>query len=79
MNVPVGPGFGPISDGRILDQKGHFGPGIICMWYSLNFENLTQKKPCAAQIWSYKIFSFCEQILKIGANDASGKMLQSAL
>ena len=28
---------------------------------------------------SYKIFSFCEQILKIGANDASGKMLQSAL
>jgi hypothetical protein len=28
---------------------------------------------------SYKILSFCEQILKIGANDASGKMLQYAL
>ena len=29
------------------------------------------------QILSYKIFSSCEQILKIDANDASGKMLQS--
>ena len=24
-----------------------------------------------------KIFSFCEQILKIGSNDASGEMLQA--
>ena len=31
------------------------------------------------QTLSYKTFSFCDQILKIGANDASGKMLQSAL
>ena len=31
------------------------------------------------QILSYKIASFCEQVLKIGANDASGKMLQYAL
>ena len=30
-------------------------------------------------ILSYKIFSFCKQILKIGANDASGEMIQSAL
>ena len=28
---------------------------------------------------SYKILSFCEQILKIGANDASGIILQYAL
>jgi hypothetical protein len=47
--------------------------------YSLNFTNLTKKKPYASQILSYKIFSFCEQTLKIGANDAFGKMLQYAL
>ena len=51
--------------------------------YSLSSINLTQKKPDATQILSYnknsKIFSFCEQTLKIGANDASGKMLQYAL
>jgi hypothetical protein len=45
----------------------------------MNSENLTQKKPSAGQILSYKIFSFCEQILKIGANDAFGEMIQSAL
>jgi hypothetical protein len=28
---------------------------------------------------SYKIFSFCEHGLKIGANDASGEILQSAI
>ena len=28
---------------------------------------------------SHKIFSFCEQTLKMGANDASGQGLQSAL
>jgi hypothetical protein len=32
-----------------------------------------------SQILSYKILSFCEQILKIGANDASGIILQYAL
>ena len=40
--------------------------------YSLTSENLTQIKRYTAQILSYKIFSFCEQTLKIGANDASG-------
>jgi hypothetical protein len=30
-------------------------------------------------ILSYKIFSFCEQIVNICANDASGEMLQSAV
>ena len=35
--------------------------------------------PRASQILSHKIFSFCEQTLKMGANDASGQGLQSAL
>ena len=47
--------------------------------YSLGLENTPQKKHSAAQILSYKIFSFCEQTLKMGANDASGQGLQSAL
>ena len=47
--------------------------------YSLNSENVTQIKRYTAQILSYKIFSFCEQTLKIGANDASGQGLQYAL
>jgi hypothetical protein len=47
--------------------------------YSLTSENLTQIKRYTAQILSYKIFSFCEQTLKIGANDASGQGLQYAL
>ena len=47
--------------------------------YSVNFENDTQIKRYSAQILSYKIFSFCEQTLKIGANDASGQGLQFAL
>ena len=47
--------------------------------YSLNSENVTEIKRYTAQILSYKIFSFCEQILKIGANDASGQGLQYAL
>ena len=33
----------------------------------------------AAKILSHKIFSFCEQTLKMGANDASGQGLQYAL
>ena len=36
------------------------------------------RKPYASQILSYKIFNFCERILKIGANDASGQMLYYA-
>jgi hypothetical protein len=48
-------------------------------YYSVNFENDTQIKRYSAQILSYKIFSFCEQTLKIGANDASGQGLQFAL
>ena len=40
--------------------------------------NATPLKRYTSQILSYKILSFCEQILKIGANDASGKMLQIA-
>ena len=47
--------------------------------YSLTSENVTKIKRNSAQILSYKIFSFCEQILKIGANDASGQGLQYAL
>jgi hypothetical protein len=47
--------------------------------YSLTSENLTQIKRYTAQILSYEIFSFCEQTLKIGANDASGQRLQYAL
>jgi 1,4-dihydroxy-2-naphthoyl-CoA synthase len=47
--------------------------------YSLTSENVTKIKRYSAQILSYKIFSFCEQILKIGANDASGQGLQYAL
>ena len=47
--------------------------------YSVNSENVTQIKRYTAQILSYKIFSFCEQTLKIGANDASGQGLQYAL
>jgi hypothetical protein len=47
--------------------------------YSLYLMNATPLKRYTSQILSYKIFSFCEQILKIGANDASGKMLQYAL
>ena len=47
--------------------------------FSLTSENLTQIKRYTAQILSYKIFSFCEQTLKIGANDASGQGLQYAL
>jgi hypothetical protein len=43
------------------------------------FVNATPLKRYTSQILSYTIFSFCEQILKIGANDASGKMLQYAL
>jgi hypothetical protein len=34
---------------------------------SLSPINLTQKKPYATQILSYKIFRFCEQTLKIVA------------
>jgi hypothetical protein len=41
-------------------------------YYSLTFINLTHLKPYASQILRYKILSFCEQILKIGANDESG-------
>ena len=54
---------------------------ILKLPYSLTFINLTALKPYASQILSYKIFSFCAQVLKIhvGANDASGKMLQYAL
>ena len=44
--------------------------------YSLTSDNLTRIKRYTAQILSYKIFSFCEQTLKIGANDASGQRLQ---
>jgi hypothetical protein len=51
----------------------------FCLLYSVNSENLTQKKPYTAQILSYKIFSFCEQTLKISANDASGQGLQYAV
>ena len=47
--------------------------------YSLGLENTPQKKHSASQILSHKIFSFCEQTLKMGANDASGQGLQSAL
>ena len=47
--------------------------------YSLYLINATPLKRYTSQILSYKIFSFCEQILKKGANDASGKMLQYAL
>ena len=36
-------------------------------------------KRLRAQILSHKIFSFCEQTLQMGANDASGQRLQSAL
>jgi hypothetical protein len=39
----------------------------------------SQKKHSAAQILSHKIFSFCEQTLKMGANDASVQGQQSAL
>jgi hypothetical protein len=55
------------------------GRAPIRQVYSLSFINLTQKKPYASQILSYKIFIFCEQTLKIGVNDASGKMLQYVL
>ena len=41
--------------------------------------NATPLKRYTSQILSYKIFTFCEQTLKMGANDASGQGLQSAL
>ena len=37
------------------------------------------RKHSASQILSHEIFSFCEQTLKMGANDASGHGLQYAL
>ena len=48
-------------------------------YYSLYSINATPLKRYTPHIVSYKIFSFCEQILKIGANDASGQGLQYAL
>ena len=47
--------------------------------YSLYLMNATPLKRYTSQILSHKIFSFCEQTLKMGANDASGQGLQSAL
>ena len=66
------------------EELGLCSHGLACQagrkrLYSLTSENVTKIKRNSAQILSYKIFSFCEQILKIGANDASGKMLQFAL
>ena len=53
-----------------------FCGSVICL-YSLTSENVTKIKRYSAQILSYKIFSFCEQTLKMAANDASGQGLQS--
>ena len=47
--------------------------------YSLYLMNATPLKRYTSQILSHKIFSFCEQTLQMGANDASGQGLQSAL
>ena len=47
--------------------------------YSLGLENTTLLKHCYCQIFSYKICSFCEQTLLMGANDVSGQGLQSSL
>ena len=41
--------------------------------------NATPLKRYTSQILSYKIFSFWEQTLQMGTNDASGQGLQSAL
>ena len=68
----------PVVTGRSRTrvQRGH----SCVRLYSLRFENTPQKKKhSASQILSYKIFSFCEQTLEMGANDASGQGLQSAL
>ena len=47
--------------------------------YSLRLENTTLLKHYSCQILSHKIFSFYEQTLKMGANDASGQGLQFAV
>ena len=49
------------------------------LYYSLYLMNATPLKRYTSQILSHKIFSFCEQTLKMGANDASGQGIQSAL
>jgi hypothetical protein len=64
---------------KILNNLKNATDRIEPRLYSLRLENTPQKKHSAAQILSHKIFSFCEQTLKMGANDASCQGLQSAL